>query len=230
MKAIILAGGLGKRLRPLTDTTPKPMVLVADKPIAQWQVEWLKSNGVDEFVFCIGHLKEKVMEHFGDGSGFGVRVDYVVEEEPLGTAGALRNARPYFPKGEPFFCLNGDNLSDLDVKVLLDRQNEAGAMGALALVPLPSPYGVVLTDGEDRVTAFLEKPRLTDHWINPGVYCLHPGIASYLPEKGSLEYDVFPVLAGEHKLIGVKYPDGFWMSVDGLKDVEEATRALGGRG
>ena len=229
MKAIILAGGMGKRMRPLTDTVPKPMVLVADKPILQWQMDWMKGSGVQEFVLCVGHLKEKIIEFFGDGSRFGVRVDYVIEEEPLGTAGALRNALPHFPQSEPFFSLNGDNLIDLDLRDLRAHRDATGAVGSLALVPLPCPYGVVMTDDRGYVTSFVEKPRLMEHWINPGVYCLHPSISSYLPEKGSLELEVFPRLAGERKLTAARYPDSFWMSVDSPKDVEEATKALRAR-
>ena len=107
MRAVILAGGSGKRLRPLTDTVPKPMLLVAGRPILEWQMKWLQSAGVDHFILCIGPLREKVMDHFGDGSSMGVRVDYVIEDQPLGTGGALRNASGYFPtdERESFFAL-----------------------------------------------------------------------------------------------------------------------------
>ncbi len=226
MKAIILAGGVGKRMKPLTDSVPKPMVQVAGKPILQWQIEWLKGCGVSEFVLCIGYLKERVQEFFGDGGSLGVRVDYVVEEEPLGTAGALRNALPYFPKGESFFSLNGDNLTDIDLSSLRAKREETGAVGALALVPLPCPYGVIHTDDDDYITAFVEKPRLSDYWINPGVYCLDSSIARYLPERGSLETEVFPLLATERKLTTAMYPDSFWMSIDSPKDVDEASKVL----
>ena len=226
MKAVILAGGMGKRLRPLTDTIPKPMVPVAGKPVLQWQMDWLRAVGVDEFILCIGHLRQKVMEHFGDGSSSGIRVRYVIETEPLGTGGALKNAEPYFPKDESFFTLNGDVLSDLDLSVVLRQRESQGAIGALSLVPLPSPYGTVVTDDKDRVIQFLEKPRLRDHWINAGVYCFHPSIARYLPKKGSLELDVFPKLALEGKLSAAKYPECFWTSIDSPKDLEEASRVL----
>ena len=229
MKAIILAGGFGKRLRPLTDTIPKPMLPVAEKPILRWQMEWLRRAGVDEFVLCIGHLKEKVMEYFKDGSTFGVKVHYVIEDEPLGTGGALRNALPYFPRSEPFFTLNGDVLTALDATTLVRKRGEAGALGVLALVPLPSPYGTVTSDDNGKVSAFREKPRLMDHWINGGVYCLDPGIGVYLPKKGSLETEVFPRLAKEGKLSAVKFPQDFWMSVDSHRDIEEASKALAGQ-
>ena len=229
MKAIILAGGLGKRLKPLTDTIPKSMVSIGEKPILLWQIEWLKRYGVDEFVVCIGYLREKVMDFFGDGSRFGAPVRYVIEEKPLGTGGALRNASPHFPKSEPFFALNGDVVTDLDLGAVLAKHRQAKALGTLALVPLPSPYGIVVTDGADRITSFVEKPRLTDKWINGGVYCFEPDVVRYLPEVGSVELDVFPVLAREGRLTASKHADGFWMSVDSPKDIEAAAKWLAGR-
>ncbi len=226
MKAMILAGGLGTRLRPLTDTIPKPLIRVANKPILVWQIEWLRRGGVDEFVLCISHLKEKIMAYFGDGSSLGVNVRYVVEENPRGTGGALHNAAPYFPKSEAFFALNGDVVTDLDLNQLARRRQETSAMAAIALVPLPSPYGEVVTDDRGMVSSFTEKPRLLDHWINGGVYCLHPSILSYLPDNGSIEQDVFPVLAREGKLAASKHQNAFWMSIDSPKDIEEAAKVL----
>ncbi len=228
MRAIILAGGFGKRLRPLTDTVAKSMVPVAGKPVLVHQIEWLKGHGVDELVLCVGHRKETIMDHFGDGARYGVTVRYVVEDRPLGTAGAFRNAMATFPRDDPFFGLNGDVITDLDPTSLLERLRQTGAVAAIALVPLPSPYGEVITDDDGRVTSFVEKPRLMDHWINPGVYCLAPTIAAYLPEVGSIEYDVFPVLAQEGKLMACKHPDGLWVSIDSPKDVEEAAARLQG--
>ena len=231
MKAIILAGGFGRRLRPLTDTTPKPMLLVAGKPILEWQMDWLGTMGVDEFALCVGHLHEKVMDYFGDGASIGGPVHYAIESEPLGTGGALRNALPYFPQNEdePFFVLNGDVLTDLDLRRTLKSSQGYNIVGALSLVPLPSPYGTVETDAAGQVLEFKEKPRLTDHWINGGVYCLRRSIAPYLPTKGSLETDVFPRLAREGKLRAERFPECFWMSVDSPKDMEEYSKLLAGR-
>ena len=202
------------------------MIPVADKPILLWQIEWIKRYGVDEVILCISHLRERIVEYFGDGERVGVRVSYVVETEPLGTGGALRNALPHFPKDEPFFAFNGDVISDIDLTQVRDLCKTQGAVGALTLVPLPSPYGIVETDDTGHVRAFVEKPRLTDRWINAGIYCLQPSIASYLPERGSLELDVFPVLAQEGKLLAHKSPEGYWTSIDSPKDIEEATRSL----
>ena len=230
MKAIVLAGGFGKRLRPLTDTTPKPMIPIAGKPVLLWQIEWLKRHGVDSFVLCVGHLRERITEFFGDGSKFGVRVDYVFEDQPLGTGGALRNAAAHFPKDGLFFAFNGDVISDIPLSKVRRRCEEGaaqGALGAIALAPLPSPYGVVETDDDGFIKSFTEKPRLPDYWINAGVYCLHAAIADHLPETGSIEREVFPKLAAEGKLLASKHPDCYWQSIDSPKDVEEAAAFLG---
>jgi len=111
---------------------------------------------------------------------------------------------------------------------VLARHRQTKAIGTLALVPLPSPYGVVMTDSADRITSFVEKPRLTDTWINSGIYCLDPSVAAYLPEVGSVELDVFPVLAREGRLVASKHSEGFWMSVDSPKDIDEAAKRLAG--
>ena len=230
MKAIVLAGGLGKRLRPLTDTTPKPMIPIAGKPVLLWQMEWLKRHGVDSFVLCIGYLPDRITDFFGDGSKFGVRVDYVFEDQPLGTGGALRNAAVHFPQNDLFFAFNGDVISDIPLSGVRRRCEEGvadGALGALALAPLPSPYGVVETGADGRIASFTEKPRLPDYWINAGIYCLHPDIAGYLPEVGSIERDVFPRLAAEGKLLASKHAGCYWQSIDSPKDVEEAAAFLG---
>lgn len=229
MKAVILAGGFGKRLKPLTDDTPKPMLKVAGRPILEWQMESLRDAQVDQFVLCIGNLKEIIIGHFGDGSAFGVRVDHVIEQEPLGTGGALHNALRHVPVSEPFFCLNGDVLTDLDVNVLREKRASSGAVGGLSLVPLPSPYGTVVTDGSGAVRDFLEKPKLRDHWINAGLYCLDPSVADYLPQRGSLELDVFPILAERGLLTAVKYPDSYWASIDSPKDLEDADKVFADR-
>ncbi|HYZ59611.1 MAG TPA: nucleotidyltransferase family protein, partial [Nitrososphaeraceae archaeon] len=120
MKAVILAGGLGKRLGPLTDERPKPMIEVLDQPIIEWQIKWFKKFGIGEIVICVGYLKEHIIDYIGSGSRFGVKVGYAVEEEPLGTGGALKNAQSLLggAKNDGFFMVNGDILTDLDPNVL----------------------------------------------------------------------------------------------------------------
>ena len=129
-----------------------------------------------------------------------------------------------------FFAFNGDVISDIPLSDVRRRCEEGaadGALGAIALAPLPSPYGVVETGADGRIAAFTEKPRLPDYWINAGIYCLHADIAGYLPEVGSIERDVFPKLAAEGKLLASKHAGCHWQSIDSPKDVEEAAAFLG---
>jgi NDP-sugar pyrophosphorylase family protein len=227
LKAVILAGGQGRRLKPLTDSTPKPLVEVAGRPIVAWQIEWLKRYGVEQFILSIGYLKEKFIEALGSGRRYGVHVSYVVEEEPLGTAGGLKNAKPLLDKEDAFYVLNGDIITDLDPSKLAEGLEDK-AVGVIALIPMPSPYGVVDCDEKGYVKSFLEKPSLP-HWINAGIYLFKPEIFDYMPEKGDLEKTVFPKLAEEGRLKAVEYKShGFWKSIDTFKDVEDAEKLLKG--
>jgi mannose-1-phosphate guanylyltransferase len=227
MKAVILAGGLGKRLRPLTDERPKPMIEVLSMPIIEWQIKWFKKHGMNEIVICVGYLKEHIIEYIGSGTKFGVKVGYVVEEEPLGTAGALKNAESLLGgvRDEGFFMANGDILTDLDPNRL-----RSSSTAALALVPLRSPYGVVEVDNHSNVLGFVEKPIIKDRWINAGVYHFTREVFEYLPEFGNIEVTALPDMAKGSKLLGVKYESSFWRSIDSHKDIEEATKELGSAG
>lgn len=222
MKAVVLAGGFGKRLRPLTDNRPKPLVEVGGKPIVEWQVWWLKRFGVSTFIMCVGYLKEKFFEVLGNGSRFGVRIYYSVEEEPLGTGGALKNAEDLLRNEEVFVVVNGDVLTNLDVGRLIKAAG--GAVGAIALVPLPSPYGIVETE-DDLAKSFVEKPTLSDYWINAGVYAFTPAVFPYLPARGDIEREAFPRIAREGRLRAVKYDGAAWKSIDTHKDLEEAEKS-----
>lgn len=224
MKAVILAGGQGKRLKPLTDTTPKPLVEVAGKPIAVHQIEWLKQYGIREFIFTVGHLKEKIIDALGNGAKYNVKIYYSVEDEPLGTGGAIKRLESLL--SEPFIAVNGDVLTDIDPTKLIEASDDENIVGVIAAVPLPSPYGIIYSDSQDYITQFKEKPQLTDYWINAGVYYLKPKIFEHLPEFGDIEL-VFWKIGGSRKLKVVKYPYfGFWKSIDTFKDVEEAERLL----
>ncbi len=227
MKALILAGGYGKRLRPLTEELPKPLIEVAGKPILAWQMELYKRHGIDNIVLAVGHLKEKIIERIGSGSKYGVKVVYVVEEEPLGTGGAIKNAESVLKDEDMFVASNGDIITNLNVTKLCDALKERKeAVASMALVPLPSPYGIVIVDENGNVKEFKEKPKLMDYWINAGIYCMRPEIFDYLPESGDIEKTAFPKLAKEGKLVAVKFPDAFWKSIDNFKDLEEANKIL----
>lgn len=225
--ALVIAGGLGKRLRPLTDKVPKPLVEVRGKALAEWQIEWLVGRGFRRIVFCVGYLAERFVERLGDGSRWGVEIAYSVEENLLGTAGALRNAEEYCGGEDQILVVNGDIITDINPRDVLAAL-EGGAVGAIALVPLPSSYGVVEFDAETRVIkTFREKPILYDYWINAGVYGFSGEIFRYLPEQGSLEVDVFPKLASIGRLRAVPFRDAFWRSVETMKDLEEVEKFLG---
>jgi len=226
MMAAILVGGFGKRLRPYTEELPKPLIQVAGRPILEWQIEWLKKYGINEFVLLVGYRKEKIIEYIGSGSRLEVRVTYVVEDEPLGTGGALKNAEHILSKTNIFLVLNGDILTNLNPEKLIETlKSNRRFIAAIAAIPLPSPYGILEISG-DIVKGFREKPRLSDYWINAGVYAMTPDVFDYLPEKGDIEKTAFPRMASEEVLAAVKYIDIFWRSIDTHKDLEEAAREI----
>ena len=221
MKAVILAGGFGKRLKPLTNDRPKPMVEVSGVPILEWQIDWLHRHGINEVIICVGYLRDVVLERIGSGKRFGVRVGYSVEEEPLGTGGALKNAASLI-NGPSFVALNGDIITDLDPSKLMNDLTP-DSIGAIASVPLNSPYGIIqIENGLAR--GFSEKPVLRDYWINAGVYCLSTKILEMLPDQGNLEATTLPKLAREGKLKVTKYDEVNWRSIDTHKDIEEAEK------
>ncbi len=221
MKAVILAGGYGKRLRPLTDTVPKPLVDVAGRPILEWQMLWLsKKCGVESFVLLVGYLKERVMEYIDSKKDeFGVEVKYSVEKEPMGTGGALKNAEKLLAKEKQFYMLNGDNVTNIRADKMASL---GGNIASVALVPLRSTYGIARLDG-DKIATFDEKPILPEYWMNAGVYLMSKEIFKSLPKVGSIENTTFVELSKAGKLMGQRFPDAYFKGVDSVKDVEEAS-------
>jgi mannose-1-phosphate guanylyltransferase len=225
MKAVILGGGQGKRLRPLTDNLPKPLIPVLHKPIIIRQIEWLRRYGIVEFILSIGYLKEKIIELLRNGYRFRVSISYVFEDEPLGTGGGLLNTYSILAREKQFYVLNGDIITDLDPTILEKSLGEDN-VGAIALVPLRSNYGIVEVDDKSRIQAFREKPNLNQYWINGGIYVLTPEVFNFLPERGDIEKTAFPVLAEKGKLRAVKYEPKVWRSIDTYKDIEETEQIL----
>jgi glucose-1-phosphate thymidylyltransferase len=223
----ILAGGYGKRLRPLTIERPKPLLEVAGKPILIHMIEWLKYYGINEIVLLVGYLKEKIIESLGSGSKYGVTIVYSVEDEPLGTGGALKNAAGILGKSEKFLVINGDIITNLDPRPLLDALDK-GYYASIASVQLRSPYGILELGENDVVLSFREKPLLKDYWINAGVYGATPKMLEYLPDRGDLEKTTLPRLASKKKIIAIKYDLArtYWRSIDSIKDLEEASRDI----
>lgn len=217
---------MGERLRPHTEKVPKPLIEVAGRPILLWQIDWLKKNGIRDFVLAIGYLGEKIVEEIGDGSELGVNVEYSHEKTKLGTGGAIKNAKPYLEDASKFVVVNGDVITNLDVRRVVDAVSN-GILGAIALVPLPSPYGIIKFDEKTGIIeSFIEKPLIPDYWINAGVYCLSNEVLDYLPDVGDIEKTAFPKLAEEKKLKAVTYRDVVWKSVDTHKDIKQATELI----
>lgn len=217
MKAVILVGGQGTRLRPLTLATPKPMVPLANKPFVSYVLEHLKDHGIDEVVFSMGYLPEGIKSYFGDGNDMGVRLTYVVEDYPLGTAGAVKNVEEYIG-GSDFLVLNGDILTDLDIRGLVEHHRQKEAVGTIALTPVedPTAYGLVRTGDDTAVLGFLEKPswdQIDTNLINAGTYVLRSEVLDMIPQgvEYSFERGVFPRLVGKG-LYGYR-SSSYWMDI-----------------
>src|SRR5215212_7987463 len=175
-KAIVMAGGQGSRLRPLTLTRPKPMVPVANRPVMAHILDWLRSHGFSEVLVTLHYRADDIRRAFGDGRSLGLKITYRVEDEPLGTAGSVKFAQDWIAN-EPFLIASGDALTDLDLAPLLQRHRDTGAWLTLGLkhVEDPSQYGVVATAEQGRVTRFQEKPgagRAFSNLANTGIYCV----------------------------------------------------------
>ncbi|MEM0475812.1 MAG: nucleotidyltransferase family protein [Candidatus Norongarragalinales archaeon] len=230
MKAVILCGGKGTRLRPYTLNLPKPMLLLGRKPVLEYTVEHLASEGITDLVFTVGHLREKIEEHFGDGRAFGVHIKYSVEEGELGTAGSVKNAQALI-KDDDFLVLMGDQLTSLSYRKVfefhLKHKDEAGAIATVALKRLTQPLQVGiahLDKATNKVTRFEEKPVL-ENLGNAAVYAFNKKIWGYLPQKGDFAFDVLPRLAREGKLLGFVFDD-YWIDMGYVREYEEINEAI----
>lgn len=224
MYAIIIAGGKGERLRPLTDDRPKHMVLLAGRPILEYQIDWLKENGVADIVIAVGHLHHVIDDYFGDGSRWQVRIRYSIEDEPLGRGGALKLAyRQVPPDEELVLATNGDNVNTQPLAPLIRQHKRTGAMATLLLTQLRSPYGIVQQRGK-QIVGFREKP-LLPHWLSAGVYVLSREFFAGLPNAGDHEDELFPRLAAEGRLYGFR-SHAYWKAIDTVKDLSEAAAQL----
>jgi mannose-1-phosphate guanylyltransferase len=217
VQALILAGGEGTRLRPLTSTIPKPVVPLGDRPFIAYMIEWLRRHGVDDVILACGFMADGVRAVLGEGSELGVRLRYVEEPEPLGTGGALKYAEELL-HGR-FLMLNGDVLTDIDLTAQLEQHERTKARATLALVAVedPSGYGLVRLAADRAVTEFVEKPdesEIDTNLINAGAYVLERDVLDEMPAAGtnvSIERDVFPRLVGRG-LFG--HPaDGYWLDI-----------------
>ena len=216
MQAVILVGGEGKRLRPLTSTVPKPVVPLVDRPFISFMLEWLHGHGIDDIVVSCGFLATSVRNVLGDGSRFGIRLRFVEEPDPRGTAGALKFAEPMLD--ERFLMLNGDVLTDIDLTEQIAQHERTGARATLALVPVedPSAYGLVRLHDDRAVKGFVEKPApdmIDTNMISAGAYVLERDVLELVPADTnvSIEREVWPALVGGG-LYG--YPSqSYWLDI-----------------
>ncbi|HET9691337.1 MAG TPA: NDP-sugar synthase [Acidimicrobiales bacterium] len=217
MKAVVLVGGRGTRLLPLTETAPKQMLPVAGRPMIEWVLEHLAAHGIDEVVLSLGYRPDAFTDAYPDGTACGVALRYAVEGSPLDTAGAIAFAARHAGLREPFVVVNGDVLTSLDVGALVAFHAERGAEATIALTPVadPSRFGVVPTDEAGRVLAFIEKPpagTAPTNLINAGTYVLEPSVLDRIPEgrPTSIERVTFPALVDEQRLYAMA-SDADWV-------------------
>lgn len=219
MKAVIMAGGEGRRLRPVTGETPKPLAPLLGRPVMEHILRLLARQGFTEICAAVKYRAEEIMDRFGDGSALGVSLSYRVEKEALGTAGGVKNCAD-FTGDEDFLVISGDAACDFDLGALGRAHREAGAAATLALYRSPEPlaYGLTVTDGEGLVRAFVEKPgwtRVVTDLVNTGIYVLSPRAMALVPQGKPFDFarDLFPLLLrrGE-KLLGVAM-EGYWCDI-----------------
>jgi mannose-1-phosphate guanylyltransferase len=217
VQALILAGGEGTRLRPLTSTVPKPVVPLVDRPFISYMIEWLRGHGVQDVILACGFMADGVRSVLGDGSSLGVRLRYVEEPTPLGTGGALKYAEELL--AERFFMLNGDVLTDIDLTAQLRQHEATGARATLALMPVddPSAYGLVRCGADQAVHEFVEKPspdEIDTNLVNAGAYIIERDVLSEMAPAGtriSIERDVFPALV--HRGLYGFAAAGYWLDI-----------------
>jgi mannose-1-phosphate guanylyltransferase len=219
MRAVVLVGGFGTRLRPLTLTTPKQMLPVAGRPLIERVLGHLREHGVDEAVLSLGYRPDAFSQAYPEGHCAGVRLVYAVEPEPLDTAGAVRFAATGAGVDERFLVVNGDVLTDFDLSALITAHERAGAEGTIYLTRVddPSQFGVVPTDAEGRVTAFVEKPppgTAPTDLVNAGFYVLEPSVLGRIPDgrRVNIERETFPAMVADGTLFA-RPDDAWWIDV-----------------
>ncbi|NIR38886.1 MAG: NDP-sugar synthase, partial [Actinobacteria bacterium] len=222
MKAVIMAGGEGTRLRPLTSNVPKPMMPLANRPMMEHIVGLLKRHGFDEIVATVAFRANQIRDWFGDGSDFGVRMVYAVEESPLGTAGSVRNAMEELT--EPFLVISGDVLTDVDLGRIVAAHREKKALATIGLIRVENPleFGIVITRDDGSIERFLEKPgwgQVFSDTINSGIFVLEPGIFDYIPPDRAVDFsgEVFPALLADGKPLHGAVAEGYWEDVGNLE-------------
>jgi mannose-1-phosphate guanylyltransferase len=218
IKAVILVGGEGTRLRPLTSSVPKPMVPVLNKPFLEHVFRHLASHGVKDIILALCYLPDNIQSYFGDGRDFGINLTYVAEDFPLGTAGAVKNVSQHIDS--TFLVLNGDVYTDLDITAMVALHKAKGAQATIALTPVedPSAYGVVDTDADGRVKCFIEKPKREEapsNMINAGTYVLEPDVLAHVEPQTFCMFErfLFPLLLNTGQPLYAYPSDAYWIDI-----------------
>jgi len=218
MKALILAGGRGKRLKPITDYVPKPLIPINNIPIIEWQIRYLKKFGIKEVIICSGY-KTELIENFLKGKdNFGIKIKFSKEKTPLGTGGAIKFASQSVRESD-IFVINGDVITNIDLKKLKSQFN------SIAAIQLRTKFGVMKTM-DNKVIEFSEKKEISDLWMNAGIYYLSRKLIKELPKKGDIEKTAFRKYAKKHQLFHIKFLNTFWHSIDSYKDIEECSNGI----
>ena len=228
MRAVLMAGGSGTRLRPLTCDLPKPMVPILNRPIAEHIINLLKRNNITEVIATLYYLPDVMRDYFQDGSDFGVQMTYAVEEEqPLGTAGCVKNIQQWLD--DTFVTISGDAITDFDLQaaIAFHREKQSKATLILTRVPNPVEFGIVITDKDGKISRFLEKPSLSEVFsdtVNTGTYILEPEVLDYLPdnEESDFSKDLFPLLLAKGEPMYGYVAEGYWCDVGHLEAYREA--------
>ena len=212
MKAIILAGGRGKRLKPITDYVPKPLVPINNIPIIEWQMKYLKKFGIDEVIVCSGY-KTKMIENYLSMKDLGIKIKFSIEKSPLGTGGAIKKAGKMI-KDDNFVVINGDIITNINLKKLVKLPN------SIAAIELKTKYGILEIEN-NKIINFREKKEISKTWMNAGIYYLQKNILKELPVKGDIEKTLFPDFAKKGNLNTIKFKNTKWHSIDSFKDIED---------
>ena len=218
MKAIILAGGRGKRLKQITDYVPKPLIPLNNIPIIEWQIRYLKKFGIKNFIICTGYKTEQIENFLKIKKNLGVNIKFSKEESPLGTGGAIKKAGNLI-KEKSFLVMNGDVITDINLQLLKSKLN------SIAAIQLRTKFGIMKV-ASDKVVSFGEKKIIPDLWMNAGIYHLSRETIKDLPKKGDIEKTTFPNFSKKGKLYNIKFDKVFWHSIDSHKDIEECSKDI----
>ena len=217
LKAIILAGGRGKRLRPITDYVPKPLIPINNIPIIEWQIKYLKKFGISEVIICSGY-KTEMIENYLKNKKLGIKITFSIENKPLGTGGAIKKAVKKI-KDKSFLVINGDIITNIDLRKLFKKDN------SIAAIQLRTKFGILQTV-DDKIIKFDEKKEISDLWMNAGIYHINKDTVKELPNVGDIEKTLFPKFAKKEKLFTIKFRNTLWYSIDSFKDMEESSAVV----